>query len=110
SGSGDNVLGLPSASRYVVALVDGLGRELLSEYRSDAPYLAGRPEPVGPLTSAAPSTTAVSLTTFGTGAAPGRHGIVGYTMADPDRPDVVINTLAWDSAVPPKHWQPYRTE
>ena len=110
TGVGPNVLGLPPARRYVVALVDALGWELLSAYRSDAPYLASLLERGTALTSAAPSTTAVSLASLGTGTVPGRHGVVGYTMADPARSGAVLNTLSWDSASPPQEWQPYRTE
>jgi predicted AlkP superfamily pyrophosphatase or phosphodiesterase len=73
----DNVLELPPAECIVVLLVDGLGWDLLREHAHLAPFLAslaGRP-----LTAGFPTTTAVSVTSLGTGLTAGRHGVMGYT-------------------------------
>ena len=42
---------------------------------------------------------------FGTGLPPGRHGLVGYEVMDPDR-GVLLNELRWDPATDPLRWQP----
>lgn len=80
-------LGLPDADRVVVVLVDGLGIRNLAERGGHAPFLRGllreRDEPAATLTSSFPSTTAAGLSTFGTGTAPGRTGMLGYTQRNP---------------------------
>ncbi len=45
---------------------------------------------------------------FGTGLAPGAHGLVGYEVLDPDR-DVLLNELSWEPHVDPPAWQPNPT-
>ncbi|MGH1562782.1 alkaline phosphatase family protein [Mumia sp. DW29H23] len=102
-----DALGLPTAERYVVVLVDGLGYDLLVENADAAPYLAGLLDRE-PLLSGLPSTTATSLTSLGTGLPPGRHGVVGYTSRIPGT-DRVMNSLRWDPTVDPAEWQPYPT-
>lgn len=101
-----DVLGLPRANRYVLVMVDGLGHELLHEARLRAPYLAGLLDDARSLTSAVPATTATSLTTLGTGAVPGRHGIVGYCFRAHDQ---IINALTWDDQIDPVEFQPTPT-
>ncbi|MFD2081159.1 alkaline phosphatase family protein [Actinopolymorpha cephalotaxi] len=103
-----DLLGLPPADRYVVLLVDGLGWHLLHAHAEDAPFLTGPGRIRRSLTVGAPSTTSTSLTSLGTGLAPGRHGVVGYTMAVPGT-DRLLNTLRWDTTVEPLVWQPHRT-
>jgi hypothetical protein len=86
-----------------VLLVDGLGAELLAAHPHDAPALlelAASPDSRR-LTACFPATTAVSITSLGTGLTPGAHGIEGYSMAVPPpadpaaEADVVLNTLRW---------------
>lgn len=101
-----NLLDLPPAPRYAVLLLDGLGWNLLQANADVAPYLsslAGRS-----LTAGVPSTTGVSLTSFGTGLPPGAHGIVGYTSIVPDT-GALLNALQWDAPVDPRRWQPHQT-
>jgi len=99
-------LGLPTASRYVVLVVDGLGELNLRRHAADAPYLASLLDVREPLTCGVPSTTATSLTSLGTGLPPGRHGLVGYTSRIPGT-DRLLNALKWDDSVDPEVWQPY---
>lgn len=94
-GGGEPVLPLPRASKYVVLLVDGLGYSLLEDYAEHAEWMASALPAATALTCAIPSTTATSLTTLGTGVAPGEHGIVGYSFLDPDR-DRILNALTWE--------------
>ena len=58
-------------------------------------------------TAGVPSTTATSLTSFGTGLPPGSHGLVGYTSRIPGT-DKLLNALQWDKDVDPVEWQPHR--
>ncbi|GAC1385371.1 MAG: alkaline phosphatase family protein [Marmoricola sp.] len=97
---------LPRADAYVVALVDGMGDLLLREHAEHAPYLAtlGGPSAVSEI----PSTTATSLTSFGTALPPSHHGVVGYTSRIPGT-NRLLNALAWDKDVDPEAWQPLPT-
>jgi len=97
---------LEPADRVCVVLIDGLGHQLLLDNAADAPFLAAMP--ARSLRAGCPSTTATSMASFGTGLVPGRHGLVGYQVMDPDR-GVLLNELKWDPAVEPLRWQPYRT-
>lgn len=100
-----DVLGLPDAPRYVVLVIDGLGEMQLREHAELAPFLsslASRSD----VFSTIPSTTASSLTSFGTGLPVGQHGVVGYTSRVPGTLDR-INSLKWDRDVEPEIWQPH---
>ncbi len=103
---GDEVpdLGLPSAQHYVVLLVDGLGSELLAAHADDAPFLSALLAGSVPATAGVPSTTATSLTSLGTGEAPGAHGVLGYTTRIPGTTSV-LNALRWNKDVDPAVWQ-----
>jgi predicted AlkP superfamily pyrophosphatase or phosphodiesterase len=99
---------LPVAERVCVVLIDGLGQELLTEAAGSAPFLASLLPHGRVLTAGCPSTTATSLASIGTGLTPGRHGLVGYEVMDPDR-GVLLNELKWDPATDPITWQPHPT-
>jgi hypothetical protein len=99
-------LGVPDADRYVVLLIDGLGSELLQSFADRAPYLAGLSERT--ITSGVPSTTATSITSLGTGLAPGAHGVAGYSFWYPPIRDVLM-TLRWPSGVSGEDVQPQLT-
>ncbi len=101
-------LRLPPASSYVVFLVDGLGSRLLERYAHAAPYLSSLLDGQQPATAGVPSTTATSLTSFGTGLTPGAHGLVGFTARVPGT-DQLLNHLFWDQDVDPIEWQPHPT-
>jgi len=99
-------LELPPARAYVVLLVDGLGHEQLAAHPHDAPFLhehLGEPATVG-----VPSTTAASLTSFGTALPPGGHGVVGFTSRIPGTQDL-LNALFWSKDVDAREWQPHPT-
>jgi len=101
-----NVLGLPSAPRVVLLLVDGLGQRQLARNAADAPYLSSLTQRT--LTCGVPSTTATSLTSLGVGLPPGAHGVVGYTSRIPGT-DRLLNALRWDDSVDAEEWQPHPT-
>ncbi|MCF6377604.1 alkaline phosphatase family protein [Nocardioides KLBMP 9356] len=101
-------LELPSAPSYVVFLVDGLGAELLRRHGHAAPYLSSLLDGGSTGTAGVPSTTATSLTSLGTGLAPGAHGLVGFTARIPGT-DRLLNHLSWDKNVDALEWQPHET-
>jgi hypothetical protein len=99
---------LPEAQSYVVFLVDGLGYELLRDHPEEAPFLRANLDGQPPATVGVPSTTATSLTSFGTALPPGSHGVVGFTSRIPGTDDL-LNALLWSSKVDPREWQPHPT-
>ena len=91
-----DVLGLPDADRWVLLMIDGLGAWNLDESARLAPFLtqAWASSRGGTLTSAAPSTTATSISSLGTGLTPGQHGLVGYSFRSPVDGGL-LNALVW---------------
>ncbi|WP_315097479.1 alkaline phosphatase family protein [uncultured Cellulomonas sp.] len=98
------LLGLPDASRVCVVLVDGLGHTNLAERAGHAPFLRGRLGGSTPLTSTFPSTTASAMGTFGVGLPPGRTGMLGYTVRDPES-GTLGNLVSWTGLPPARTWQ-----
>ncbi|MGH3595655.1 MAG: alkaline phosphatase family protein, partial [Mycobacterium sp.] len=98
--------------RVAVVLVDGMGWHLLPELAADAPLLAsvlaGDAGRLDKLTCTFPSTTPTSLVSLGTGAPPGEHGILGFTVKLPDA-DRVLNHIWWRDDPPAGQWQPVPT-
>ncbi len=102
--------------RIAVLLVDGMGWHLLTELADDAPLLAsvlageqlGRRALLDQLACTFPSTTPSSLVSLGTGAQPGGHGILGFTLNIPGT-DRVLNHIRWRDDPPPGQWQPLPT-
>jgi hypothetical protein len=98
--------------RVVVVLVDGMGWHLLPELAVDAPLLAsvlaGDVGRLDELACTFPSTTPTSLASLATGVAPGRHGILGFTVKLPET-DRVLNHISWRDDPPASQWQPVPT-
>ncbi|HEY7273968.1 MAG TPA: alkaline phosphatase family protein [Actinoplanes sp.] len=107
----DDLLGLRGVlgdvRRIAVLLVDGLGAYQLPLIARHAPALTGLTAMNGGLTSGFPSTTPVSLVTLGTGARPGAHGILGFTVRRPD--GGILNHIRWWDDPDPRCWQPVPT-
>ncbi|ROZ63950.1 alkaline phosphatase family protein [Kocuria soli] len=103
-----DVLGLPSAQRYVVVLVDGLGLEQLRARSGYAPLLRRAPL-TAELDAAFPTTTAASLACLGTGLPVGVHGLTGYDSYSPELGEAVNMLGNWDPRVDPLAWQPEPT-
>jgi Type I phosphodiesterase / nucleotide pyrophosphatase len=102
---------LAGVRRVAVLLIDGLGWHQLPLARPYAPNLAELS--AGPhareLTAAFPSTTPTSLASLGTGAAPGAHGLVGFTVNVPGTDRVLVH-IDWADEPDPMRWQPLETQ
>ncbi|MFY1686858.1 alkaline phosphatase family protein [Plantactinospora sp. WMMB782] len=89
---------LAGVRRIAVLLVDGLGWYQLPAAAPHAPTLADLAARFGrPLTCGFPSTTPTSLVSFGTGAAPGAHGVLGFRVNVPGT-DRVLTHINWPSS------------
>ncbi|WP_051267180.1 alkaline phosphatase family protein [Nakamurella lactea] len=95
---------LPTAQRICVLLIDGLGERQLAQSELHAPQLTKMHRRV--MHAGCPTTTATSMGSFGTGLPPGRHGLTGYVVLDPDRGEL-FNELTWHADTDPLVWQPY---
>ena len=107
-GSGTNPLGLPLTRKVCLLVVDGLGWELLRDHPAAAPFLNELAMNAQPLAAGFPATTVTSLTSLGTGSAPGQHGVLGYQVAIPGE-HKLLNGLRWDDRIDPVRWQPRPT-
>lgn len=117
------VLGVPGAAdrlglvgqldgvrRVAVLLLDGLGWHQIPTAMPYAPTLADLTVRSGrQLTAAFPSTTPTNLVTFGTGAAPGKHGVLGFRVRLPGT-DRVLTHIDWPRDLDPRRWQPVPTQ
>jgi hypothetical protein len=97
-------LGLPTVDRVCLVLVDGLGLENLTERSGHAPFLRSLLADGRRLVTGYPSTTAASLGLLGTGAGPGRTGMVGYTARHPGT-GALANLVSWTEVGPAREWQ-----
>ncbi|WP_424187618.1 alkaline phosphatase family protein [Actinokineospora sp. G85] len=119
-GSVDTV-GLAGPRRVCLLLVDGLGWQLLSQHREDAPFLTALAAKRGPVAAGFPATTVTSLAALGTGTPAGQHGLVGYSFAARRaHGEELLNALRWQrhgsgkpadlrSKLTPEQLQPERT-
>ncbi|MET0765531.1 MAG: nucleotide pyrophosphatase/phosphodiesterase family protein [Blastococcus sp.] len=104
----DLATALGGPRRVAVLLVDGLGADLLRAHAHLAPALSSLARPVGDLSAPCPSTTPVSLASFGTGLPPGSHGILGFVTDVPGE-DRTLNHVRWGDDPDPDAWQAQRT-
>jgi hypothetical protein len=103
---------LGDVRRVGVLLVDGMGYHLLPALAPYAPLLAsvvdGSTGSLDELACEFPSTTPTSLVSLGTGARPGEHGILGFTVNVPGS-ERVLTHIVWRDDPPPATWQPVPT-
>lgn len=95
-GTFEDVLGLGTAPRACLLLIDGLGFHQLREHSELAPRLAASVREA-PIDAVCPTTTVASLGSIGTGRTPGEHGMLGATVALPDQ-DRPMSLLQWKLA------------
>ncbi len=93
----------------VVLLLDGFGHHLLPLARRSAPTLTALADGAPVLTAGFPTTTPTSLTTLGTGAPPGSHGVLGFFLRVPGT-DRILNHIRWHDEPDPMRWQPLATQ
>lgn len=74
-----NELGIEPAGRICLLLIDGMGAQQLAAHAAEAPFLSSLLTEE-PLTAGFPSSTPVSLSSLGTGAPPGAHGMLGVSF------------------------------
>jgi len=96
------------SGREVLFLVDGLGADVMANFQDQVPTLACAISK-GIVKTSFPTTTATSLATLTTGALPGAHGMLGYTVRVPRSGGRILNSLKWDERVDPQTWQPVPT-
>lgn len=89
----------------VLLLVDGLGSAQLSARAGHARTLAGAFGKRDSISTVYPSTTAAALASLTTGSDPGQHGLVGYTVLDPEQDRVVNALTGWGDDLDPLTWQ-----
>ena len=94
--------------RELLFLIDGFGADVLNRYGEFAPTLSSLTS-FQKIHTSFPSTTSTSLATLTTGAMPGAHGMMGYTVRVPRSSGRVLNSLKWDERVDPEIWQPVPT-
>ena len=104
-----NPLELPMARSAIVILVDGMGKQNLAQRAGHAPFLSRVNVTSKPLRSDFPSTTATSLTGFGTGLRAAEHGIIGYSVLAEDSPETRNMLSGWSESQLPDEWQPNQT-
>ena len=75
-----NRLGFAKSNKVCVILVDGLGSNNLRTAGGHAPFLNAALKGSKSINTVFPSTTASAITSFGVGATPSRHGILGYSV------------------------------
>jgi len=99
---------LGGARSVALLLVDGLGSVPLGLAAPVAPTLADLAREARTLTAGFPSTTPTSLVSIGTGAPPGAHGVLGFTVRLPGTTRV-LNHIEWRTDPDPDRWQPVPT-
>jgi predicted AlkP superfamily pyrophosphatase or phosphodiesterase len=105
----ENRLNFRAAKRVIVVLVDGLGAHNLKAAAGHAPFLNSALAKTKPIACGFPSTTATSITSFGTGLAAGQHGLVGYKIFD-QATRAPLNLLnGWNDSYRAEDWQPHQT-
>jgi predicted AlkP superfamily pyrophosphatase or phosphodiesterase len=104
-----NRLGFAKSNKVCVILVDGLGSDNLRAAGGHAPFLNGALKASKSINTVFPSTTASAITSFGVGAAPSRHGILGYSVYDREA-GLTRNLLTgWGEGFEPSNIQKLQT-
>jgi predicted AlkP superfamily pyrophosphatase or phosphodiesterase len=100
-----NRLGFGKSSKVCVVLVDGLGSENLRAAGGHAPFLNAALKAYKSINTVFPSTTASAITSFGVGATPAEHGVLGYSVFDRETNTVRNLLTGWDEEFRPGDFQ-----
>ena len=106
---GAPTLPLSPVRRAIVLLIDGLGADQLKTHAGHARTLAGALGARDVIESGFPTTTASALASLTTGTRAGTHGLVGYSVLDPQHDRVVNQLTGWDDRLDPATWQRHPT-
>lgn len=90
----------------IIVLVDGLGETNLLARKAHARTLNSANG--ASISAGFPSTTASMLTSLMTGVDPGVHGLVGYSVRNPET-GLIVNQLSGLDGLPVDSWQPEPT-
>lgn len=99
----ENSLGLSDVTNSVVVVVDGLGVYNITHAKAHARFLARATQCSPNITTVFPSTTASALASLTTGVQPGKHGMLGYKIKNPDSGHI-LNMLKDLSQVSADSW------
>lgn len=102
---GASTLTLSPVRRAIVMLIDGLGADQLAAHSGHARTLAAQLSARNIIESGFPTTTASALATLTTGTRAGTHGLVGYSVLDPQHDRIVNQLTGWDDRLDPATWQ-----
>ena len=97
-----NTLKLASCTASVVVMIDGLGSQQLDSAKAHARFMS-QLESIENFGSVFPSTTASALSSLVTGVLPGKHGILGYKIRDPQS-GLLLNQLTEIGKVSSNPW------
>lgn len=104
-----NTLNLPRVKNACVIMVDGLGAHNIRERSGHAPLISSQLKKDGAISCGFPSTTVTSLSSFSTGLSAGQHGMVGYSIVDPDTSQAMNLLSGIKTVAEAQYWQPKRT-
>lgn len=105
----DNRLRLPKVRSAAVLMIDGLGSGNIRQAAGHAPFLNGLLAKSSGISSVFPTTTAAALTSLGTGLMPGQHGVLGYSVLNPQNQKPLNMLNGWGSEAEPELWQANQT-
>lgn len=99
-----------TSSKVTFVVVDGLGAELIEQHSGHARVLSRALAESGEVVSSGlPSTTAAALASITTGRRAGEHGLLGYSVLDPESGAIVNHLKPYPAGVTPGAWQPVAT-
>lgn len=101
---------LSAASKVTFVVIDGLGADLIEQHSGHARALYRALGEHGEVVSSGlPSTTAAALASITTGRSAGEHGLLGYSVRDPESKAFVNHLKPYPEGVKPSQWQPVPT-
>ncbi len=102
--------GFSPVKKIALIVIDGLGTHNLLDHSGHARRLvAGLGGSGFSLHSGVPSTTSSALASLTTGRPPGAHGMLGYSVLEPQSQTVLNHLKPFPAGVEPEHWQPCPT-
>jgi hypothetical protein len=102
--------GLSPVKKIALIVIDGLGLHNLLDHSGHARRLVSGLKTGGfSLHSGLPSTTSTALASLTTGQPAGTHGMLGYSVFDPQSKTILNHLKPFPDGVVPEEWQPCPT-